>query len=151
MKSIFQLLIGVAFFAFAPNSAQAQDFSGSEALAYVDVNDYNTHNVAYNSKSNLSKSSEDLIAKAQAYDLFVSPEFGSYLNPYNGYLNIVNDNKKQFTKAQFLNESSNKTAFSIKIGSEIKTVDISKYKAGSYVLILSNDKGDILAESFIII
>jgi len=153
MKIIFLLIIGVTIFTSGLNSIQAQDFSDSESIAYVDVkvNYHNTHNIQYDSKSNLSISNKERIAKAKAYDLFVSPEFGSYLNPYNGKLNIVNNNKKQFTKAQFLNESSNETIFSMSLDSETKTIDISKYKIGSYILILSNGGGDIFVENFIII
>jgi len=151
MKRIFIILIVITTFSAASNTINAQVIDDSEALAFVDFKELEKHHTKYDSKSNLDKSEADLAAQAKAYDLYVSEDFGSYLNPYNGTLNIINNNSKQFTKAQFLNKSSNENVFSIKIDAEVKSINISKYKSGDYILILSNEKGDILAEDYIII
>ena len=149
LKNTFLLIIVITVFSSAFNSIQAQDFDGSEALAFVDLEDFEKQNMKYDSKSYANKSEIERIAKAKEYDLYVTKEFGTYLNPYNGTLNIINT--KHYTKAQFLNKSSNENIFSIKIDTEVKTINISKYEAGEYILILSNNDGDILVDNFIII
>ena len=136
---------------FMSSSSQAQNFNSSEDLAFVDFTKFEAHNIKFDHKSNLVDSEIERAAKAKAYDSYVSKEFGSYLNPFNGTLNIVNNENTTFTKAQFLNKASDEKLFSIKIDTAIKTMNISNYDSGDYILILSNDKGDILVENFIII
>ena len=151
IKNILFLIIVITALYPAFNPTIAQDIDDTEALSFVDFDVLEKQSKKFDSKTKLYKSEAERVAKAKTYDLYVSKKFGSYLNPYNGTLNIINSQNKNFTKAQFLNKTSKKNEFSISIDIETKTVDISKFKAGDYLLILSNNNGDILVEDFIII
>ena len=131
--------------------AQGQDLADSDMLAMVDSELLEKHNTRYETKTKTEISLEERMAKAKAYDLYVSKEFGSYLNPYNGNLYIINNEKKKFNRAQMMKEGSNENVFSISIDQTVKPINIEDYDSGEYMLILSNDKGDILVENFIII
>ncbi|MEM9549041.1 MAG: hypothetical protein AAGA77_23845 [Bacteroidota bacterium] len=148
MKKGIPLLFIV--FSFCMGS-YAQDSDELSMTALTDFEFPERHNTQYHTKTKSRLSLEDRLAKAKAYDLYVANEFGSYLNPYNGNLYIINDEEKRFNRAQFMKEGSHKKMFSLRIDQRTKTINLENYAPGEYMLILSNDKGDLLVESFIII
>jgi len=151
MKKMWQLTTVLFLLISLYSNVHAQDLADSELMAMVDLEIIEKHNTTYESKAKSEISIEERKAKAKAYDLYVSKNFGSYLNPYNGNLYIINNSEKQFNRAQLMKESSNEKIFAIDLDQETKPINITEYDSGNYILILSNDKGDILVENFIII
>ncbi len=151
MKKIWQTACVVLLFISFSENVNAQDFDDSGLMAMVDFELFEAHNTEFNSKTKSEISFEERMAKAKTYDQYVSKEFGSYLNPYNGNLYIINNDKKQFNRAQLMKECSKENVFSIKIDQEMKSINIEDYDSGEYMLILSNEEGDILVEKFVII
>jgi len=151
MKKLF-LVLSISFFLTSVyNTLHAQADVNTEAMAYVEFDEVGNHSNTYDSRSNPEGTELDRLVKAKAYDRYVSKEFGSYLNPYNGTLNIVNNKNTIFNKAQLQRKSTKKNIFSISLTEETKSIDISNLKAGEYILFLSNDDGNIQVENFIII
>ena len=122
-----------------------------ELIAAVELENLEERNTVYNSRTVTKNKKSEMAAKAMAYDQYVSKDFGTYLNPYNGKLNIINNESKVYTRAQFLNIETNKNVFSIELNDDSKSIDISDYKPGEYMLMLSNNNGDLLVENFIIL
>jgi len=151
MKNVWRLTSVIFLLTTFFNTVQAQDLADLDLMAMADLEIIEEHNTRYETKTKTEFSLEERIAKAKAYDLYVSKEFGSYLNPYNGNLYIVNNDKKLYSRAQMMNESTKEKVFSIIIDEETKPINIENYDPGEYMLILSNDKGDMLVENFIII
>ena len=148
----FLTIIFTIFILSTSNTIQAQMIDDSdELIAAVELDNIEERNTVYNTRTVTKNKKSELAAKAEAYDLYVSKDFGTYLNPYNGKLNIINNNSKVYTKAQFLHIESNKNVFSIELNEESKSIDISDYKPGEYMLMLSNKQGDLLVENFIIL
>ena len=122
-----------------------------ELIAAVELENLEERNTVYNSRTVTKNKKSEMAAKAMAYDQYVSKDFGTYLNPYNGKLNIINNESKVYTRAQFINIETNKNVFSIELNDDSKSIDISDYKPGEYMLMLSNNNGDLLVENFIIL
>ena len=151
MKKVLQLTTVFLLLFACFSTADAQDLDELGLMAMVDAELYEKHNTEYNSRTKSTLSLEERMAKAKAYDLYVTKEFGSYMNPYNGNLYIINNEEKQYNRAQMMKEGSKESVFSIQIDQSIKPINIENYVPGEYTLILSNDDGDIHVENFIII
>lgn len=151
MKKINQLAFAlIIIFAFSTTSF-TQDIADLGLMAMVDLEMMEEHNTRFDTKTKNEISEEERIAKAKAYDLYVSKEFGSYLNPYNGNLYIINNPKNSYNRAQLMKQGLNEKVFSIDIDQSTKRINIEDYDSGEYILILSNDRGDMKVENFIII
>ena len=151
MKKALQVTMVTLLLISYSKTTNAQDADDMTLTTMVDFETFEEHNTKFNSKTKSVLAYEERMAKARAYDLYVSRDFGSYLNPYDGNLNIVNNGKKQFSRAQLTHAATKKKAFSVEIDHKVKSISIEDYDPGEYILILSNDQGDIMVETFIII
>ena len=73
------------------------------------------------------------------------------MNTTTGLLNIAVKSNIKYTKIELLNKNSNTTIQTLEINGSKESVDLSEVDPGTYFMILSNKKGDILSEKLIIL
>jgi len=76
---------------------------------------------------------------------------GAYIATGDSHLYINKNYDYKFTRAELLEKSTNKQVFKINLGDPSEFVDLNDIESGVYVLILTNDEGDIDVEELNIV
>ncbi len=92
------------------------------------------------SESTISKS-YDIPSSASIFEMDMS----------SNELKVHSNSDVIYTTAEILNKDSNTTVQKVQIKGGVESIDLSDVATGSYYMILSNEKGDILSEKITIL
>ena len=106
-------------------------------------------------ESNHSELGEKLLAIEEVplnVDEYVSLiKHGAYIAPGDSRLFVNKNYDHKYTRAELIDKKSNKQMFKADLGSTTEFVDLLDIESGVYVLILTNDNGDIDVEELNIV
>lgn len=138
LSIIVMMTLGASF-----SIAQSNNFLASNVSDH-DIN-YNDHYT-----NSLDGANYSVATTSKRYDI---PESATNLqmNSTTGLLNIAVKSDIKYTKIELFDKKSNTTIQTLEISGSKESVDLSEVDPGTYYMILSNKKGDILSEKLIII
>ena len=99
----------------------------------------------------LTHAKSTIVTNSSEANYFNILDFGSYFVPGTNNLQLVPQKEIVYTKAELINKETNQLHKSIILDSTTKMIDLSGTPASTYLLILTNEAGNISVEELTIL